>query len=27
LINVSKGMYFVNIHSENAFITKKLIVE
>jgi len=27
LINVSKGMYFVNIHSENAFFTKKLIVD
>ena len=27
LLNVSKGMYFVNIYSENDSITKKLIVE
>ena len=27
LQNTSKGMYFVNIHSDNAFVTKKLIVE
>ena len=27
LENTSKGMYFVNIYSENTFITKKLIVE
>ncbi|MGB5419425.1 T9SS type A sorting domain-containing protein, partial [Algibacter sp.] len=27
LENTSKGMYFVNIHSNNHFITKKLIVE
>ena len=26
LINVSKGMYFVNIHFENRYITKKLII-
>ena len=27
LLNVSKGLYFVNIHSENDSITRKLIVE
>ncbi|GAA4944662.1 hypothetical protein GCM10023314_17100 [Algibacter agarivorans] len=27
LAGVSKGIYFVNIHSETAFITKKLILE
>ena len=27
LINVSKGMYFVNIHFENRYITKKLVID
>lgn len=27
LVNVSKGLYFVNIHSENDSITRKLIVD
>ena len=27
LQNASKGMYFVNIYADNAFVTKKLIVE
>lgn len=27
LLGVSKGVYFLNIHSENGFITKKIVVE
>ena len=27
LTGMAKGMYLVNIHSDNAFVTKKLILE